>query len=703
MKKDNISLLLSLNETIATVQGPEELMKPVFDKIYKMYNSPVGGICLFQNDKTHAYIFFSETSPVILKGDLEEYKNKWLGVYKIDEVPFGLNLTSNRIVRHSTPQVLKSLGGKPGFSSYRHIIEKHNVSQLVQIPLRCSGKVTGFFLFGVSGEDPFEDKEKLEFIMQFANLAGVGIRNFLNFDELQKRELFQSALLRITNSLVAIKDRESLFYKLSQEFYKPEVGDSFCNYAETRLSNFFKGSPLIVRFRMHEKFEYIPYESHQDIFSILESLGITHSYDTAPLVIDHSQLEDLRRRNSRLDLICRNSQVHELHWQQYTTEDGSRIESIMGLLDKKIPPLLELSFASQLIPQFSVLLKNYAAYEEIDSLKKQLEEEKVSLIDEISHQDSYQNIIGSSTIIQSVLYKVKQVSMLDATVLILGETGTGKEMIARAIHNTSSRKDKVMIKVNCATLPSQLIESELFGHEKGAFTGAVERRIGKFELANGGTIFLDEIGELPLELQAKLLRVLQEKEFERIGGKQTIKADVRVIAATNRNLEDEINAGRFRADLFYRLNVFPITVPPLRDRKEDLPLFVRHFSEKYAKAMGKSVKEISRTDFDVFMNYDWPGNIRELEHLIERATIVSRGQTLDFSDVKFVKNTRRDEDLSSFKSLEEMEKEYIISALRAANGKIMGKNSAAELLGLNGKTLGSKMRKLGIKREVMIS
>jgi transcriptional regulator with GAF, ATPase, and Fis domain len=260
-----------------------------------------------------------------------------------------------------------------------------------------------------------------------------------------------------------------------------------------------------------------------------------------------------------------------------------------------------------------------------------------------------------------------------------------------------------MIKVNCATLPSQLIESELFGHEKGSFTGAVERRIGKFELANGGTIFLDEIGELPLELQAKLLRVLQEKEFERIGGKQTIKADVRVIAATNRNLEDEINAGRFRADLFYRLNVFPITVPPLRDRKEDLPLFVRHFSEKYAKAMGKSVKEISRTDFEVFMNYDWPGNIRELEHLIERATIVSRGQTLDFSDVKFVKNTRRDEDLSSFKSLEEMEKEYIISALRAANGKIMGKNSAAELLGLNGKTLGSKMRKLGIKREVMIS
>ncbi|MCU7494157.1 MAG: sigma 54-interacting transcriptional regulator [Ignavibacteria bacterium] len=700
MQKDNISLLLSLNETIATVQSPEELMKPIFEKIYKMYNSPVGGICLFQNDKTNAYIFFSETSPDLLTQRPEVSISKWLGVYKLNELPFGLDLTSDRIISHDTPSILKSLNGKP---EYRHIIEKNNVSRLVQVPLRCSGIITGFFLFGVSGENPFEDEEKLEFIMQFANLAGVGIRNFLYFDELHKRELFQSALLRITNSLVAVKDRDSLFYQLAREFYKPEVGEPFCNYAEARLSNFFTGSPLIVRFKLQENFEYIPYGANQDVFSMLESSGITHPGDGIPLVIDNRQLEGLCSRNPRLSLICRNSQVHELRWEQYTTTDGRRIESIMGIIKKKIPPTLELSFTSQLVPQFAVLLKNYAAYEEIDSLKKQLEEEKVSLIDEISHQDSYQDIIGSSTIIQGVLYKVKQVAMLDATVLILGETGTGKEMIARAIHNTSSRKDKVMVKVNCATLPAQLIESELFGHEKGSFTGAMERRIGKFELANGGTIFLDEIGELPLELQAKLLRVLQEKEFERIGGKQTLKADVRVIAATNRNLEEEVNAGRFRADLFYRLNVFPITVPPLRNRKEDLPLFVRHFAEKYARSMGKRVKEISRADFEAFMNYDWPGNIRELEHMIERATIVSTGQTLDFSDVKFVKNNKKEEDFSSFKTLEEMEKEYIISALRATNGKIMGKNSAAELLGLNGKTLGSKMRKLGIKREVIIS
>jgi transcriptional regulator with GAF, ATPase, and Fis domain len=375
----------------------------------------------------------------------------------------------------------------------------------------------------------------------------------------------------------------------------------------------------------------------------------------------------------------------------------------MGSVNPFVSPELELQFANNMISQIAIIFKNYAAYEEINSLKKQLEQEKFSLLDEISRPDDFQQVIGNSQIIQSVLYKVRQVSLIDATVLILGETGTGKELIAHAIHNTSSRKDKVMVKVNCATLPAQLIESELFGHEKGSFTGAIERKIGKFELANGGTIFLDEIGEMPLELQAKLLRILQEKEFERIGGKQTIRADVRIIAATNRNLEEEVNSGRFRADLYYRLNVLPIIVPPLRNRKEDIPLFMQHFAEKYAKSMGRKVKEISNADLEAFMNYDWPGNIRELEHLIERASIISSGPALDFSDVKIFKTIRKPEDFSSFKPLVEMEREYIISALRAANGKIMGVNSAASLLGLNGNTLASKMRKLGIKREIVIN
>jgi len=251
-------------------------------------------------------------------------------------------------------------------------------------------------------------------------------------------------------------------------------------------------------------------------------------------------------------------------------------------------------------------------------------------------------------------------------------------------------------------LPAQLIESELFGHEKGSFTGAYERRIGKFEVANGGTIFLDEIGELPLELQAKLLRVLQEKEFERLGGKNTISSDVRIISATNRDLEKEVEAGKFRADLYFRLNVFPIIVPPLRERKEDIPVLIKHFIEKYNKFVGKEVKSIKKNDLEQLMDYYWPGNVRELEHMVERATIISEGKNLNIEGFTAKKVKESEVSNEIFKTLEEIEKMHIINALRKAKGKVTGENSASELLGINGKTLGSKMRKLGIKREIII-
>jgi transcriptional regulator with GAF, ATPase, and Fis domain len=287
--------------------------------------------------------------------------------------------------------------------------------------------------------------------------------------------------------------------------------------------------------------------------------------------------------------------------------------------------------------------------------------------------------------------------------LILGETGTGKELIAKAIHNLSSRKENAFITVNCAALPAQLIESELFGHEKGSFTGALEKRIGKFEVANGGTIFLDEIGELPLEIQAKLLRVLQEKEFERLGGKSTVRSDVRIVAATNRELEKEVERGKFRSDLFFRLNVFPILVPPLRERKDDIPLLVKYFIDKYSKKIGKEHKSIKKSDLDMLLKYDWPGNIRELEHIIERAIIVSEGSNLNFEKLLGGNLQQAEPDFQSFKTLVENEKEHIMNALKISKGKVTGENSAAQLLGINGKTLGSKMRKLKLKREFVIT
>ncbi|NWG29812.1 MAG: sigma 54-interacting transcriptional regulator [Ignavibacteriaceae bacterium] len=363
----------------------------------------------------------------------------------------------------------------------------------------------------------------------------------------------------------------------------------------------------------------------------------------------------------------------------------------------------EIDLVINLLPYLSLILSNYYAFEEIKILTKNLEQEKNYLLDEINLTNNIQEIIGNSQQLNYALNKVKQVAPLDATVLILGETGTGKELIAKAIHNLSSRKENAFITVNCAALPAQLIESELFGHEKGSFTGALEKRIGKFEVANGGTIFLDEIGELPLEIQAKLLRVLQEKEFERLGGKSTVRSDVRIVAATNRELEKEVERGKFRSDLFFRLNVFPILVPPLRERKDDIPLLVKHFIDKYSKKIGKEHKSIKKSDLDMLLKYDWPGNIRELEHIIERAIIVSEGSNLNF-DKLLGGNLRLDEpDFKSFKTLVDNEREHIMTALKIANGKVTGENSAAQLLGINGKTLGSKMRKLKLKREFVIT
>jgi len=302
-----------------------------------------------------------------------------------------------------------------------------------------------------------------------------------------------------------------------------------------------------------------------------------------------------------------------------------------------------------------------------------------------------------------VLFRVKQVAPTDTTVLIEGETGVGKELIAKAIHFNSPRSSGPVVMVNCTTLPPNLIESELFGHEKGSFTGATERRIGKFELANGGTLFLDEIGELPIDLQSKLLRVIQEKEIERIGGKQTIPVNVRIVAATNRNLEEETKAGRFRNDLYFRLNVFPLVIPPLRERPDDIPVLVRHFIEIYGRQLGKPNLRISEMDLQKLMSYQWPGNVRELEHTIQRAVIISTTNFLDLSDFQPSPSLMHVDELKrNIKTLKEVEAEHIVHALRLTNGKVSGENGAAKLLGLNPKTLDSKMRKLGIKRELNI-
>jgi PAS domain S-box-containing protein len=338
------------------------------------------------------------------------------------------------------------------------------------------------------------------------------------------------------------------------------------------------------------------------------------------------------------------------------------------------------------------------AFAEIERLKDHLQAENLYLQKEIAQGYNFDEIIGQSDAISYVFFRIEQVAPQDATVLLLGETGTGKGVIARAIHKRSSRKDRPMITVNCTALPANLIESELFGREKGAFTGAHASQVGRFELADGGTIFLDEIGEMPMELQCKLLRVIQDGQFERLGSPRTIKVNVRIIAASNRNLEEEIQAGRFREDLFYRLNVFPITIPPLRYRKEDIPLLVNFFVAKFNKKIGKNIETISKKTLAALQEYDWPGNVRELESVIERAVITSQGPALQVLD-RF-ENFRKTGDPAAqdIHALADLERHHILRMLEKTGWRIEGKNGAAVLLGLNPSTLRARMRKHGIRR-----
>ncbi len=332
----------------------------------------------------------------------------------------------------------------------------------------------------------------------------------------------------------------------------------------------------------------------------------------------------------------------------------------------------------------------------IQQLKDQLEAEKSYLLDEIKLEHNYTKIIGQSDGLKYVLYKVEQIASSDTTVLILGETGTGKELAARAVHEMSRRKDRALVKVNCATLPANLIESELFGHEKGSFTGSHSRHLGRFEIANDGTFFLDEIGELPLELQGKLLRVIQDGEFERVGGSKTIKVNTRIIAATNRNLEEEVRQGRFRQDLWYRLNVFPITMPPLRDRADDIPLLVDFMVARIAKRMGKTIDIIPVCTMEALQQYHWPGNIRELENVLERAVINSSGPKLRLADD--LKRPAHNLFVAPQETLAAVERNYILQVLEQTNWKVSGKNSAAEILGLDRSTLRARMSKLNIEK-----
>jgi formate hydrogenlyase transcriptional activator len=379
---------------------------------------------------------------------------------------------------------------------------------------------------------------------------------------------------------------------------------------------------------------------------------------------------------------------------------GNRVLGVLCLarLEKNAFTHPDVDFLSQIAGQLAIAIDNALAYCQITELKDQLTQEKLYLEDELRSEMNFEEIIGNSAALRKVLLQVEAVAPTGSTVLIYGETGTGKELIARAVHNLSDRCSNAFVKLNCAAIPTGLLESELFGHERGSFTGAVTQRIGRFELASPGTMFLDEVGEIPLDLQPKLLRVLQEREFERLGSSRTLRTDARLIAATNRDLGAMVGEQTFRSDLFYRLNVFPIHVPALRERTEDIPFLVRHFTQHFARNMKKQIDSISSETMSALVHYPWPGNIREMQNVIERAVILSRGPVLHIPSSDLKPRIAEANDMNGFATLEEVERKHILTVLDQTNWVFGGPNGAAARLGIKRPTLQFRMQKLGITR-----
>lgn len=429
---------------------------------------------------------------------------------------------------------------------------------------------------------------------------------------------------------------------------------------------------------------------------VLTLFGCARDHLIGKTPFDFSPETQPNGKNSRLEAIKRVAAAREGNQQYFEWKhlrpNGTLFDSEVSLKRVK---LASATYVQAIMRDITIRKE---AVEELEKLKNRLQEENIYLQEEIKIEHNFGEIIGESRALKKVLNSVEKVATTNSGVLIMGETGTGKELIARAIHSISRRKDRPLVKINCAALPANLIESELFGHERGAFTGAMACRAGRFELAHGGTLFLDEIGELPLELQSKLLRVLQDGEFERVGGDRTFKVDVRIIAATNRDLERAIDTGSFREDLFYRLNVFPILMPPLRDRKDDIPILAKYFVMKYGPKEGKKIKIIPQKTLSALQAYCWPGNVRELANIIERGVILSQGGRLKLGDWLPRKSPPRLEQQPA--TMEAVEKEHIVKILKITDGRVSGDRGAAKILGLNPQTLYSRMKRLGITREI---
>ncbi|HXJ94530.1 MAG TPA: sigma 54-interacting transcriptional regulator [Terriglobia bacterium] len=591
------------------------------------------------------------------------------------------------------PIIISDTQTETRFTEALKIMRQYEVRSACALPLTTAQRRLGAMGIG-SREVRDYSAAEVEFLTQVARQVAVAVDNALNAqaaqsyqEQLARERDHLRLLLEINNAIASNLDLRGLFAAISAglrrllefEYTSLAIYDSKTGQLRLYAMDFPAGEDFL-----HEQMQ-IP----------LEGTPPGQAFTTRkPVLVDESNFDQFAstegfrkmlaaglRSGCVLPLISRDRALGTLNV-------GARREG-------RVSPE-EVGLLTQVAQQVAIAVENALAFSEIEELKERLATEKLYLEDEIRTEHNFEEIVGQSPALKRILRQVETVAPTDATVLIQGETGTGKEVIARAIHNLSRRRDRTFVKINCAAIPAGLLESELFGHERGAFTGAIAQKPGRFELAHQGTLFLDEVGDIPLDLQPKLLRALQEHEFERLGGTRTQRVDVRVVAATNHDLTDMVADQQFRSDVFYRLNVFPVQMPPLRERREDIPLLVRYFVQKYALRMERTIESVSKDALQALTDYSWPGNIRELENFIERAVILSSGTVLTVSP----NDLRPGSDMaaSTPATLAAAEREHITRVLKETNWVIGGPQGAAARLGLKRTTLQSKMKKLGLSR-----
>jgi formate hydrogenlyase transcriptional activator len=663
--------LLEVSEAIAAHRDLTNLLQDLAQRLPRIVPLNFIGLALHRPDRDTIQDFIIQGNiPADIQGGKE---------WALDAHPGGWVWQAQQSL------IIPDLAQDSRFPTALQLMLEDGVHSICVVPLTTALRRLGSLEFASVAKGTYHDSE-LTFLLQVARQVAVAVDNVLHQEELSRERDRLQLLLEVNNAVVSKLELEDLFTTIVSSLRRvvPHEATSLYLYRpETR--NF-----------------------HRNVLNFPSGKGLLEGSN--PIALDDTPAgEAFRSRKT----VC----WHEADMQRFHSDTASRLIA-EGLKSGCCAPLMlpgrvlgtlnlgssrpsafsgaDAELLTQVAGQVAIALDNALAYREINELKEKLEKENVYLRDEIRTETNFEEIVGESAGLKRVLQQLEIVAPTDSTVLILGETGTGKELIARALHQLSTRSDRAFVKINCAAIPTGLLESELFGHEKGAFTGAISQKVGRFELAHRGTLFLDEIGEVPLELQSKLLRVLQEQEFERLGGTRTIRVDIRLVAATNRDLTLMMEAGLFRSDLYYRLHVFPITVPPLRERQEDIPVLVRYFAQRYATRMKKPIETIPTKTMDRLAHYHWPGNIRELENLIERAVILSSGSELSvpLTELKTAIPTQS----QPLATLEGAERDHILRALRDTKWVIGGSSGTAARLGMKRTTLISKMKKLGISR-----